>query len=92
MYIKKNQDIINAEVKRWVFYSRDVITSITVENSKKHEQRPLCRHVVGFCQCFFFSMNLIAEFPGNLRFTADADVPRASTKLNTFSHYASLVL
>lgn len=50
MYIKKkNQDIINAEVKRWVFYSRDVITSITVENSKKHEQRPLCRHVVGFC-------------------------------------------
>lgn len=46
--------MINAEVKRWVFYSRDVITSITVENSKKHEQRPLCRHVVGFCQCFFF--------------------------------------
>lgn len=36
----------------------------------------------------FFSMNLIAEFPGNLHFIAVADVPIASTKLNTFNPHA----
>lgn len=64
------------------FYSRDVITSIIVEHGKKH--RVLWAGMLLDCARFFFlPMNLIAEFPGNLYFIADADVPIASTKLNT---------